>query len=165
MNDTTQIAALLHPFLNDDQFYIVDIQVAGRQGGTLKVTVLLDSDVGITIEECARVGRQLGNEMDEQNFFGEAPFNLEVSSPGVDFPLTQVRQFAKNVGRTLNVQVKDGPTLIGKLESVDDQGLVLDVPPTKISKTKRKTMTEMPPEGLQSIRLDQIQKATVEIIF
>lgn len=131
----------------------------------MKVTVLLDSDAGITIEECARVGRQLGNQMDEQNFFGEAPFNLEVSSPGVDFPLTQVRQFAKNVGRMLKVQVKDGLTLIGKLESVTSDELVLDVPPAKISKTKRKTMTELPPEGIQTIRLDAIQKATVEIIF
>lgn len=165
MNDTTQIAATLQPFLNDDQFYIVDIQVVGRQGGTLKVTVLLDSDAGITIEECARVGRQLGNQMDEQNFFGEAPFNLEVSSPGVDFPLTQVRQFAKNVGRMLKVQVKDGLTLIGKLESVTSDELVLDVPPAKISKTKRKTMTELPPDGIQTIRLDAIQNATVEIIF
>lgn len=131
----------------------------------MKVTVLLDSDAGITIEECARVGRQLGNQMDEQNFFGEAPFNLEVSSPGVDFPLTQVRQFAKNVGRMLKVQVKDGLTLIGKLESVTSDELVLDVPPAKISKTKRKTMTELPPDGIQTIRLDAIQNATVEIIF
>lgn len=165
MNDVTQIADLLQPYLNDGEFYIVDIQVAGRQGGTLKVTVLLDSDAGITIEECARMGRQLGHQMDEGNFFGEAPFNLEVSSPGVDFPLTQVRQFAKNVGRTLKVQLNDGPTLIGKLDSVDNEGLILDVPPAKISKTKRKTMTELPPEGLQPVRLDQIQKATVEIIF
>ena len=157
MNDTTQIAALLQPYLNDGQFYIVDIQVAGprsagRQGGTLKVTVLVDSDEGITIEECARIGRQLGNQMDEQNFFGEAPFNLEVSSPGVDFPLTQPRQFAKNVGRTLKVQQLNGQTLVGKLESVTDEGVVLDVPPAKISKTKRKTMTEMPPEGLLPVR-------------
>lgn len=165
MNDTTQIGDLLQPFLNDGHFYVVDIQVAGRQGGTLKVTVLLDSDAGITIEECARIGRQLGHQMDEQNYFGEAPFNLEVSSPGVDFPLTQVRQFAKNVGRMLKVQVKDGPVLIGKLDSLDEEGLVLDVPPAKISKTKRKTMTELPPEGIQTIRLDAIQKATVEIIF
>ncbi|MEZ0541593.1 ribosome maturation factor RimP [Fibrella arboris] len=165
MNDTTRIEALLQPHLNDGEYYVVDIQVAGKGGGTLKVTVLIDSDEGMTIDACARISRALGNQMDEMDFFGDAPFNLEVSSPGVDFPLTQQRQFAKNVGRLLKVQLAGGPGLIGKLEAVDAQGIVLDVPPAKISKTKRKTLTELPPEGIQTIPYESIQKATVEIQF
>ncbi len=165
MNDNAQIETLLQPYLNDGEFYLVDLQVAGRTGGVLKVTVLVDSDESITIDQCASIGRQLGNQLDEIDFFGETPFNLEVSSPGVDFPLTRQRQFAKNVGRSLKVQLVDGPLLIGKLESVDEQGIVLDVPPAKISKTKRKTLTELPPEGPQTLPYDAIQKATVEITF
>lgn len=165
MNDSTRIESLLQPYLKDGEFYLVDLQVAGRPGGVLKVTVLIDSDAGITIDECASVSRQLGNQMDEMGFFGETPFNLEVSSPGVDFPLTQQRQFAKNSGRSLKVQLVDGPVLIGKLETVDEQGIVINVPPAKLSKTKRKTLTELPPEGLQSLPYSTIQKATVEITF
>lgn len=166
MNDQQRISQLLEPHLNGGAYYIVDIQVAGRQGGTIKVTVLLDSDEGITIDECARVGRQLGNEMDELNFFGEdIPFNLEVSSPGVGFPLSQPRQFTKNVGRTLKVETTGGQTLIGTLTEAGETGLVLDVPPAKISKTKRKTLTELPPEGLQNLAYDDVKKATVEITF
>ena len=48
-----KLTELLQPYLENDQLYIVDIQVAGRQGGRLKVTILLDSDTGITIDECA----------------------------------------------------------------------------------------------------------------
>ncbi|MEZ0611173.1 ribosome maturation factor RimP [Fibrella sp. WM1] len=165
MNDQERISQLLEPHLNGGEYYIVDSQVAGRQGGTLKVTVLLDSDEGITIDECARIGRQLGNQMDELNFFGDAPFNLEVSSPGVGFPLSQPRQFTKNVGRTLKVETTGGQTLVGTLASVDESGIVLDVPPAKISKTKRKTLTELPPEGPQTLAFDTIRKATVEITF
>ncbi len=165
MNDTARIEALLQPYLNDGEYYIVDIQIAGRPGGILKVTVLIDSDEGMTIEACARISRALGNQMDETDFFGDSPFNLEVSSPGVDFPLTQRRQFVRNVGRSLKVQLTNGPVLIGKLESVDEQGIVLDVPPAKISKTKRKTLTELPPEGIQTIPYESIQKATVEVQF
>ena len=166
MNDTAKINDLLQPYLNDGEYYVVDIQVAGgRPGGVVNVTVLIDSDAGITIDECAKVSRQLGNQMDEIDFFGDTPFNLEVSSPGVDFPLTTPRQFAKNVGRSLTVQLAGGTTLTGKLEQVDTQGIVLDVPPAKISKTKRKTLTELPPEGPQTLPYDAIQKAVVEIIF
>jgi ribosome maturation factor RimP len=126
---------------------------------------LIDSDEGMTIEACARISRALGNQMDEMDFFGDSPFNLEVSSPGVDFPLTQPRQFARNVGRLVKVQLDGGLILIGKLETVDEQGIVIDVPPAKMSKTKRKTLTELPPEGIQTIPYGSIQKATVEIQF
>lgn len=166
MNDQQRISQLLEPHLHGGTYYIVDIQVAGRQGGTIKVTVLLDSDEGITIDECARLGRQLGNEMDEQNFFGEdVPFNLEVSSPGVGFPLSQPRQFAKNVGRTLKIETTNGQTLVGTLTETTETGIVLDVPPAKISKTKRKTLTELPPEGPQHLAYGDMKKATVEITF
>lgn len=166
MNDQQRISQLLEPHLNGGAYYVVDVQVAGRQGGTHKVTVLLDSDEGITIDECARVGRQLGNEMDEQNVFGEdVPFNLEVSSPGVGFPLSQPRQFTKNLGRTLKVETSGGSILVGTLAEATETGIVLDVPPAKISKTKRKTLTELPPEGPQTLPYEDIRKATVEITF
>ena len=118
MTDTARINQLVQPYLNEGEYYVVDVQVVGKNRGLLKVTVLIDSDEGMTIEACARISRALGNQMDELNFFGELPFNLEVSSPGVDFPLTQVRQFSKNVGRLLKVQLTNGPLLIGKLDAV-----------------------------------------------
>ena len=165
MTDTARIDELLQPHLNDGEYYVVDVQVVGKSGGLLKVTVLIDSDEGMTIEACARISRALGNQMDEIDFFGELPFNLEVSSPGVDFPLTQPRQFSKNVGRLLKIQITNGPLLIGKLDTVDEQGVVLDIPPANISKTKRKSLTVLPPEGIQTIPYGSIQRATVEVQF
>jgi ribosome maturation factor RimP len=169
MDDKAKITELLQPYLNNDQLYIVDVQVVGRQGGRIKVTILLDSDAGITIEECAHVSRRLGAQMDELNFFGEAPFTLEVSSPGVDFPLTFPRQFVRNVGRQLIVTLADGTTQKGKLESVADDHIVLDIEPEKKSKSKKKKeadlTTEASPVGPTPIAFSALKKANVEVSF
>ncbi|MBD2702240.1 ribosome maturation factor RimP [Spirosoma sp. BT702] len=169
MDDKAKITDLVQPFLNNGQLYVVDCQVAGRQGGRLKVTILLDSDTGITIDECAEVSRKLGSLMDESNFFGEKPFTLEVSSPGIDYPLTFARQFVRNIGRQLVVTLTDGATRTGKLESASDEQIVLDIQPEKKSKSKKKkeadVAAEAPPTGPTPIPFEQIKKANVEISF
>lgn len=168
MDDKSQITEWLQPYLNNDQLYIVDLQVVGRQGGRIKVTILLDSDAGITIEECASISRRLGGQMDESNFFGESPFTLEVSSPGVDFPLTFTRQYIRNVGRQLTVTLIDGGLRKGRLESVADDHIILDIEPEKLSKSKQKkenlTAADVP-AGPTPIAFVQIKKANVDISF
>ena len=169
MDDKAHIRQLLQPYLNDDQLYIVDIQVAGRQGGRIKVTILLDSDTGILIDECAEISRKLGAQMDEMNFFGEAPFTLEVSSPGVDFPLTFPRQFVRNVGRQLTITLANGTTHKGKLNGVTTDHIVLNIEAEKKSKNKKKKEVDLvadaAPVGPTPIPFDQIKKATVEVSF
>lgn len=169
MNDQEKLRELLQPYLNNDHLYVVDSQIAGRQGGRIKVTLLLDSDSGITIDECAEISRKLGAEMDEMNFFGVSPFTLEVSSPGVDFPLTLPRQYMRNLGRQLTIVLNDGVIRKGKLESVADDHIVLDIAAEKKSKSKKKKevdlTAEMPPVGPTPITFEQIKKATVEVSF
>ncbi len=168
MDDKTRITELLQPYLNNDQLYIVDVQSVGRQGGRIKVTILLDSDAGITIDECADISRRLGGQMDEMNFFGESPFTLEVSSPGIDHPLGFPRQYRRNIGRQLLVVLVDGTTELGTLEDADDIQILLDIVPVKRSKTKQKKDTEagiVVRSGPTTFPYDQIKKATVEITF
>lgn len=171
MDANQKLTELLQPYLNDDSgnpaIYIVDIQVAGKQGGRLKVTILLDSDAGITIDECARISRQLGAQLDEIDLFEGRAFTLEVSSPGIDFPLQSLRQYHKNVGRSLHVTLTDGTVRTGKLINVADDHIVLDIVPARKSKSKKKVDTdEAPtPEGPTPILVDNIKKAIVEISF
>lgn len=168
MDDKARITEWLQPYLNDGQLYIVDVQVVGRQGGRIKVTILLDSDTGITIEECASISRRLGGQMDEMNFFGESPFILEVSSPGVDFPLTFTRQYIRNIGRELTVTLIDGSLRKGRLDSVADDHIVLDIEAEKMSKSKKKkealSLAETP-TGPTPIPFEQIKKANVDVSF
>lgn len=168
MDDKAQLTEWLQPYLNNDKLYIVDIQVVGRQGGRIKVTILLDSDTGITIDECATISRRLGGQMDELNFFGESPFTLEISSPGVDFPLTFKRQYVRNVGRQLTVTLVDGGIRKGRLESVADDHIVLDIETVNVSKTKKKKealLTADVPAGPTPIPFVQIKKANVDVSF
>jgi ribosome maturation factor RimP len=169
MNDKERVIELLQPYLDGDRLYVVDVQVVGRQGGRLKVTILLDSDTGITIDECATISRQLGGQMDEMNFFDEAPFTLEVSSPGVDFPLTFPRQYVRNIGRQLVVTLTDGRIWKGTLEAVEEGQIILDVVPEKKSKSQLKKEFVLHPEppvaGPTSVPFELIQKANVEISF
>lgn len=169
MDDKQKIAELIQPYLNGGEFYIVDTQVAGRRGGRIKVTILLDSDAGITIDECADISRKLGAQMDELNFFGEAPFTLEVSSPGIDHPLLFPRQYVRNIGRMLAITLADGKTRKGTLQSVSDDQIVLNIEPEKKAKSKKKKeadlITEVQPSGPTAIPFDQIKKANVELSF
>ncbi|GAB3888172.1 ribosome maturation factor RimP [Spirosoma agri] len=169
MDDKAKITELLQPYLNDGQLYIIDVQVVGRQGGRIKVTILVDSDTGIQIDECADISRRLGLEMDESNFFGESPFILEVSSPGVDYPLTLPRQYVRNIGRSLSVTLLDGTIYKGQLESVDENGIMLLIEPEKKSKSKKKKEADLsikvPVSGPTVVPFEQIKTANVEISF
>jgi len=72
-----------------------------------KLIILVDGDKGIGIAECAQISRYVGFKLEEENVI-ETAYNLEVSSPGLDFPLSSARQYAKNVGRQLALKMADG---------------------------------------------------------
>ncbi len=176
MNEQARLTELIQPYLNDGQFYVVAIQVAGQpgdeqRGGRMKVSILLDSDVGITIEECASISRRLGAALDEAELFGGAAFTLEVSSPGIDQPLRFPRQYVRNVGRQLSVTLATGAVLTGKLETVTDDGIVLDIEPVKKPKKKKKVTPEQDIDdvselaGPTPIPFADIKHANVEISF
>jgi ribosome maturation factor RimP len=114
-----KLQVLLSPILESHNAFLTDILVRNEPRGKL-LQVFLDTDEGITIEQCAHVSRELSHEIDRENLF-ERAYRLEVSSPGIDRPLRMLRQYTKNLGRTFRVihQVLDSrQTLIGKLESV-----------------------------------------------
>ena len=74
-----------------------------RERGLRIVQVFIDTDDGITIAECAEISRDLGGTMEAQNVINE-PYELEVSSPGIEKPLKLLRQYKKNVGRKFKIQ-------------------------------------------------------------
>ena len=152
-----QITELLQPYLEDDRIFIVDVKVSeGKIRQT--VTVLLDTDEGIKIEECASVSRRLAHFIETNELIKDA-YNLEVSSPGVDFPLTFKRQYVKNIGRSLKLQLLDSGEKIGLLENVTEEGIVFKEEPKK-SKSKKNVLTES-----LMISFENIKQAKVQISF
>ncbi len=124
------------------------------------MSILLDSDEGITIQECARISRKLGQELEEKNIIEEA-YTLEVSSPGLDQPLKLIRQYRKNIGRDLKVTMLSGEILTGNLVEVKEESIVLQLPAPKKKSKLPVDEAALRPE----IKLSDIAKAIIQVSF
>ena len=116
-----KIKSLLPPVLDQYQAFLIDIAVRNERGGKL-LQVFLDTDIGVTIDQCAEISRSLASEIDRENFI-ETSYRLEVSSPGIDKPLTLLRQYRKNVGRRFKVTFERAglrSTIVGPLSALED---------------------------------------------
>jgi ribosome maturation factor RimP len=80
----------------------------------------VDSAEVLSMKDLADFTRQISTIIDESDF-GDTPFTFEISSPGADKPLTDIRQFPKHVGRNFEVETNDGESFKGKLESIEEQ--------------------------------------------
>lgn len=99
------------------------------RNGTTQVRVIGDRESGnISVDDCAMLTRELRNLIIEQKLLGE-DFRLEISSPGLDYPLREAWQYRKNIGRLLKIRVPGakGPKDIrGRLVDYDETaGLTL----------------------------------------
>lgn len=148
---TEQIASLLEPLLENTDMFLVRIKIKP----TNNIKVFLDADGGLSIDKSARINRKLYALIEEQQLFPDGDFSLEVSSPGVDEPLSSIRQYKKNIGRTVAVTLSpDMPDRVGILKEVKEDVIVLE---EKIGKKKGITAVEIP--------LADINKIVVQIVF
>ena len=102
--------------------FLVDIQL--KKGKKQLLSIKVDKDGGISMAECATISRALGNALEEEPGF-ETAYTLEVSSPGVGFPLKLHRQYVNNVGRQLSVKCVDDSTKEGELKQVEEDFIIL----------------------------------------
>jgi len=119
-----KIKALLLSVLDQHQAFLIDVVVRNERGGKL-IQVFVDTDIGVTIEQCAEISRELATEIERKNVM-ETSYRLEISSPGIDKPLTMLRQYRKNIGRRFTVTYQKlgaKVTIIGSLSSVVDDVL------------------------------------------
>lgn len=132
-----KIASLVNSVLQNEQHFLVDVRISGSEGRQ-KIQVLLDGDEGISIDDCAIVSRKLANLIEEQDLIQDA-YLLEVSSPGIDFPLSSQRQYNKNIGRSLKVVLLDGTTHTGVLQQVTEDGITIE---EEVKQKGKKTVTQ-----------------------
>jgi ribosome maturation factor RimP len=146
-----QISELVTPAVSDLGFYLEDVHVA-TPGSHRIVTCIVDGDASLNLDQVTSVSRVISELLDEAPFMGETPFTLEVTSPGVDRPLTQPRHFAKNVSRLLKIIKLDGSEVTGRILSNTDKDVTLTVA------VKKETIEE-------TVSLADIKRAVVEIEF
>jgi len=105
----------------------VEITPAGKRR-ILRVAV--DKDGGVTLDDVADATREVNRVLDDSEVMGEQPYTLEVTSRGVDRPLTLPRHWRRNTGRLVKVALTDGNTLTGRVTGYDEEpggGVTLDV--------------------------------------
>ena len=107
----------------------VDLEAVelGSAGRRRMLRVAVDKDGGPTMDDLAEATRQVSRLLDDSDVMGEQPYTLEVSSRGVDRPLTLPRHWRRNRGRLVKVDRVDGAPLTGRITSADDEGATLDV--------------------------------------
>ncbi len=121
MNIENRVIELVEEKIADrPDLFIVDVQM--HNSGIL--SILVDGDNGVAISDCVAISRHVGFHLEEENTIEQA-YRLEVSSPGIDTPLKSIRQFRKNINRSLKVKLTDGNIREGKLLSADDSGITI----------------------------------------
>jgi ribosome maturation factor RimP len=121
MNIEKRVTELVEEKIADrPDLFLVNVKMNGN-----KLVILVDGDKGIGIADCVAISRHVGFHLEEENTIENA-YNLEVSSPGIDTPLTMPRQYVKNMGRNLSIKMDDGTKREGTLSSITEDAIVID---------------------------------------
>src|SRR3978361_2201657 len=102
-----------------------------RAGQRRVLRVAIDKDGGVTMDDIADATREVSRVLDDTSVMGEQAYTLEVSSPGVDRPLTLPRPWPRNPKRLVKVTPREGEPVTGRITASDDEGAVLDVEGTE----------------------------------
>jgi ribosome maturation factor RimP len=146
-----QISEHITPALHKAGYFLEDVNLVSP-GQHRIVTVIVDGESALNLDQVTVASKLVSELLDEATFMGETPFTLEVTSPGIDRPLTLPRHFAKNVDRLLKVTKTDGVVVTGRILANTDSDLTLSV-------TEKKDVKEV------VISLGDIKRAQVEIEF
>jgi ribosome maturation factor RimP len=119
--------SLLEPLLEGTDIFVVGIKVKP----TNNIKVYLDADGGFSIQMASSVNRKLYAAIEAGGIFPDGDFSLEVSSPGIDEPLANLRQYRKNIGRKVTVTDKEDKEHTGMLKEVTEAHITLEVKPKK----------------------------------
>jgi len=154
--DITSIQAietLLGQILSEmEDVFLVSVRIKP----TNNIKVFLDADEGLSIDKCVKINRKMYRTIEENAWYPDGNFSLEVSSAGVDEPLLLLRQYKKNIGRNVEVILNDDGRLEGKLLDANENSIQLEY---KEGKNKKAiTVTK-------DVPFDQIKQTTVQIAF
>jgi ribosome maturation factor RimP len=119
-----------------------------RIGQRWVIRVIVDSDAGIGLDDIAAVSRAVSHALDERDELMAGPYTLEVTSPGVDRPLTHPRHWRRNRLRLVRAALVGGGELIGRIGDCDDEGVTL-----------------LASGSLRRVRYTELSRAVVEVEF
>lgn len=146
MSLVENLTELLAPVVSKAGFVLEEVKITPL-GKRRLIAVIVDGLArNPNLDEVTVVSRQVSDILDSYSLLGDQPFTLEVTTPGVDRPLTLPRHWVKNIGRLVKITCIDGTTLTGRIVSANE--------------------TEVTLESVEpAISFDQVKRAQIEIEF
>jgi ribosome maturation factor RimP len=144
-----QVVTLLQ---EEPSLFLVQVKIDAKNN----IKVFLDGDAGISIGQCTTINRALYPFIEEGGYFPNDDFSLEVSSAGIDEPLTLQRQYIKNIGRDIAITKLDGTTCAGKIVAANDVIVELEITE---GKGKKAVISQL------ALEYVQIKTAVIQIKF
>jgi ribosome maturation factor RimP len=147
------ITGFIEQLLADQsEVFLVDLRIKP----TNNFKVFLDADQGMSIEKCVSINRRLYKMIEEAGMFPEGDFSLEVSSPGLDEPLKKLRQYHKNIGRSVEVMKTDLTKIEGVLQAATETEITVE---STVGKNKKKEVV------IHQIPFDHIKTTKIQVVF
>ena len=116
------------PVIEELGYEVVEVEYIKKSDG-MNLTFYIDSDNGIQIEDCEKVSKEIDSVLEELNPTDDQPYILSVSSPGIDRPLKSDRDFARNIGKEIEVtlfsKIDGKKKYVGELTNFDEQTLTI----------------------------------------
>jgi len=151
MSLSDKITELVQPAVEQAGFFLEDVHVVSP-GKHRIITCIVDGQTPLNLDQVTSVSRDISELLDGADFMDDTAFTLEVTSPGVDRPLTLPRHWQKNLNRLVKVVKVDGSVVNGRITTIEDANVVL------IEDIKGKTKEH-------ALSLNDVKRATVEIEF
>ena len=98
-----RVEKFLVPIMEEHRFELVDVEWV-KEAGTWYLRAYVDKEGGISVDDCETVSRRLSDWLDKEDFISES-YILEVSSPGLGRPLTKDKDFARSIGKDVDVRL------------------------------------------------------------
>lgn len=148
-----QILTLVNEAIENTDVFIVEVLVSTSN----KITILIDTPAGITIDKCVDVSRYVEHKLDRET----EDFALDVSSPGLEMPLKVHEQYLKNIGRELIIEYS-GNKITGKLLEVLADTIIVEEKRMEIPEGQKKKQLVVEQKTLV---ISEIKMAKVKISF
>jgi ribosome maturation factor RimP len=119
-----RVWAVVEPVVQDQGYDLeaLSVMAAGRRR---LVKIVIDSDLGVDLDDVARISSEVSRALDDADAMGETPYVLEVTSPGVDRPLTLERHWRRAASRLVKVTLTDGESITGRVASTNQTSATL----------------------------------------
>lgn len=139
MSNKEQVLAVITPAIESLGFYIEDITITSA-GKRSMLTVIVDGDTHLSLDQVTVATKAISEIVENLSTLGNNPFTLEVTSPGLDRPLTKPRHWRKNQDRLIKILLNDGKEVTGRIKESTESSVTVDEQVINFADIKRATL-------------------------